>query len=54
MKGGQNVANGIDGQSTEVDEGSGRVRVMKDRAKWMEGKKESTESNVFITRATPN
>ena len=39
MKGGQNVANGIDGQSTEVDEGSGRVMVMKDQAKRMEGEK---------------
>jgi len=39
MKGGKNVANGIDGQSIEVDAGSGRVRVMKDRAKWMEREK---------------
>jgi hypothetical protein len=39
----------------EVDEGCNRV--MKDRAKWMEGEMESTEPNkpdVFIMGATPN
>jgi hypothetical protein len=39
----------------EVDEGCSRV--MKDRAKWMEGEMESTEPSkpdVFITGATPN
>jgi hypothetical protein len=35
-----------------VDEGCSRV--MKDQAKQMEGKKESTEPDVFITGAMPN
>jgi uncharacterized protein Veg len=39
-------------EGAEVDEGCSRV--MKDRAKWMEGKMESTEPDVFITGATPN
>jgi hypothetical protein len=42
-------------KGAEVDEGCSRV--MKDRAKWMEGEMESTEPSkpdVFITGATPN
>jgi hypothetical protein len=49
------VVNGTNGQGSEgaeVDEGCSRV--MKDRAKWMEGKKGSTEPEVFITGAMPN
>jgi hypothetical protein len=35
-----------------VDEGCNRV--MKDQAKWMEGKMESNQPDVFIMGATPN
>jgi uncharacterized protein Veg len=55
MSGRQGIVNGTKGQGSEgaeVDEGCSRV--MKDREKWMQGKMESTEPNVFITRAMPN
>jgi hypothetical protein len=42
-----NGTNGKGSEGAEVDEGCSRV--MKDRVKWMEGKKGSTEPEVFIT-----
>jgi hypothetical protein len=50
MGGGRDVAKGQKDKgvsATEVDEGCNRV--MEDRVKWMEGKMESTEPEVFIT-----
>jgi hypothetical protein len=55
MSGERDVVNGTKGQGSEgaeVDEGCSRM--MKDQAKWMEGKMESTEPDVFIMGATPN
>jgi hypothetical protein len=55
MSGGRDVLNGPKGQGSEsatVDEGCSRV--MEDRVKQMEGKIESTEPDVFITREMPN
>jgi hypothetical protein len=55
MSGRQGIVNGTKGQGSEgtkVDEGCSRV--MKDKEKWMEGKMESTETNVFITGETSN
>jgi hypothetical protein len=47
-----NETNGKGSEGAEVDEGCSRM--MKDRAKRMEGKKKSTEPYVFITGETPN
>jgi hypothetical protein len=55
MSGGRDVVNGTNGQGsegTEVDEGCSRV--MKDQAKRMEGKMESTKPDVFIMGEMPN
>jgi hypothetical protein len=48
-------SNGSKRQGSEgATEDEGCSRVMEDRAKWMEGKKGSTEPEVFITGAMPN
>jgi hypothetical protein len=52
MRGIVNETKGQGSEGTEVDEGCSRV--MKDRTKQMEGKKGSTELEVFITGAMPN
>ena len=47
-----NETNGQGSEGAEVDEGCNRV--MKDRVKWMEGEKGSTEIEVFIIGAMSN